>query len=577
LDSNQDLRFDININMTLRKKILLYLSGVVLVCALGFYPLIIWVARKVVLEDRRDIAQEMAALVSHMQTEQEMITFLRGGSFFAIAQVMVLNSHEEIIFDSIDRSTPLSKIKQPSFDEIFYIDEPFRLSFERYTLRLGFLEQSVKKMQRQYVLHFYLFALCIVVGLCCSAVWLFHFVLFPLRAISTAMQHARERHQLPYIPLTASIASDPHFLSLSSTINGLSQQVEVQLQTIQQERNEKETILDALGEGIIAVEKNEKVLYVNFTATKILNIPKRSLIGRALGQLGEEHAHVLLRKIHQLIEKKGEMSGSFTHVVVIQDASKKFFDLSIFSQTGGDKIIVIQDKTSHYKALEIGKDFISNAAHELRTPITVIRGFAETLKDLPDLSRQTFLDIADKISESSQKMDLLIRNLLLLADIENLPEVRFQQCNLIDLLECCSATTRRLHPEIYLVVEKKDNPIFLSCVPDLLELAIHNLLENAVKYSSSPAHIRIETQQLQESVRVAITDRGIGISADDQQRIFERFYAVDRSRSRRLGGSGLGLSIVKMIMDKHGGTISVSSTLGQGSCFILMFPHAPPN
>jgi signal transduction histidine kinase len=225
--------------------------------------------------------------------------------------------------------------------------------------------------------------------------------------------------------------------------------------------------------------------------------------------------------------------------------------------------------------LEIGKDFITNASHELRTPITIIKGFAETLQDMPNLPPEMVADITEKIVRSCQRMDLLVKNLLTLADLENLPSLRLQECDLVALLENCQHFLQAAHPAAQLNLEKKKKGnITILADPDILELALMNLLENAVKYSPVPASISISIEKIKEKVKVCIKDQGIGIPAESLDHIFSRFYTVDKARSRRLGGAGLGLSIVKTIIEKHDGEISVASELGKGSTFTLIFSQA---
>jgi two-component system phosphate regulon sensor histidine kinase PhoR len=220
----------------------------------------------------------------------------------------------------------------------------------------------------------------------------------------------------------------------------------------------------------------------------------------------------------------------------------------------------------------MGKDFVANASHELRTPITIIKGFAETLQDLSDISPSMLAEITEKIVRNCERMDLLVKNLLTLADIENMSESRFQPCNIEHLLMSCKETLYSLHPEVKLEIHLSHKQVILPADCDLIEMALMNLLGNAVKYSSSPAQIIVEVQERPADVDIKISDKGIGISDEDQEHIFERFYTVNKSHSRKLGGAGLGLSIAKTIIEKHQGSISVASTLGKGTTFTIVLP-----
>ena len=211
------------------------------------------------------------------------------------------------------------------------------------------------------------------------------------------------------------------------------------------------------------------------------------------------------------------------------------------------------------------KDFIANASHELKTPITVIRGFAETLRDHPMLSQDNVKEIADKLVRTSIRLEKVMRSLLNLADAENSSRLYFRQVNLRDIAEDARKALQTTFPGAR--VEVVGAQAFVLADPDLVELALMNLLENAVKYSEGVADIQMTVGE----GWIEVADRGIGIPAEELPYVFERFYAVNKARSRKVGGAGLGLSIVKAVMEKHGGKVTVRSELGKGSAFTLKF------
>jgi len=183
-------------------------------------------------------------------------------------------------------------------------------------------------------------------------------------------------------------------------------------------------------------------------------------------------------------------------------------------------------------------------------------------------------DFTEKIVRNCQRMDNLVKNLLTLADLDYLPTVRLQECDLVALVDNCSHTLLALHPKVSIEALQSKEVIMIPADPDLFELALMNLLENAVKYSESPACITITIEDFPEQVRLTIADKGRGIAEHDLDSIFDRFYTVDKAHSRKLGGAGLGLSIVKAIITKHDGTIHVTSRLGEGAEFCLAFQKA---
>ena len=324
---------------------------------------------------------------------------------------------------------------------------------------------------------------------------------------------------------------------------------------------------------MIAVDSALDVRYVNFIGSKMLAIPRRNLLGKPFPATYEKAHEDLLTLCRALLIRCQEHASIQTDSIVIGDTTKIYYDLIAApkAQRNG-AIIVIQDKTTHHKMVELGKDFVANASHELRTPITIIRGFAETLHDMPELPKDMIADITEKIVRNCQRMDSLVKSLLTLADIENIPEDRFVPCDLIPLIENCRVVVRSVYADAAITIEKSQESIVIDADPDILELAFINLLDNGAKYSKGPADIFVSITLKGDEVVITIRDKGIGIPEADLENIFQRFYTVDKAHSRRLGGAGLGLSIVKTIIDKHNGKISVTSTLGKGTTFTIVLP-----
>ena len=224
--------------------------------------------------------------------------------------------------------------------------------------------------------------------------------------------------------------------------------------------------------------------------------------------------------------------------------------------------------------LDVGRDFVSNASHELRTPITIIKGFLETMRDMPEISEDLFNEIVSKMLKSCERMESLVKSLLLLADLENCPKGGFQECDLIHLVDEVSYTLISIHQEATIETYFKDDKIRIWANLDLMELAIRNLLENAVKYAKGPARIVIRLEPNENYCKIRIRDEGMGIPEKDLPHLFGRFYTVDKTHSRRLGGAGLGLSIVKKIVENHRGSISVNSKYQEWTEFVIEVPLA---
>ncbi len=313
-----------------------------------------------------------------------------------------------------------------------------------------------------------------------------------------------------------------------------------------------------------------KIVQVNFIASRFLGFPKRHLLGKPFP---EKEGAILLEKGRELLLACQRTHTSLTEFFTLETGKKIHLDLiAIPKVLGGGATLILQDKSSYHKVLEMGKDFIASASHELKTPITIIRGFAETLQDMQDLPEEIVVEILEKIVRNCKRMDALVKNLLILSDIENIPFPRCLYCDLESLMEDCKHMVTLVHPDAEIHILKQSETIAAEVEPSILELALLNLLENAIKYSKAPAKVTVYMQQDQEEVVIAICDQGMGIPPLDLEHVFERFYTVNKAHSRKLGGAGLGLSIVKTIIEKHDGTIQVSSTLGEGSVFTIRLP-----
>jgi two-component system phosphate regulon sensor histidine kinase PhoR len=227
---------------------------------------------------------------------------------------------------------------------------------------------------------------------------------------------------------------------------------------------------------------------------------------------------------------------------------------------------------------DLRKEFVANVSHELRTPLTAIKGYAETLRSgaLGDAAKASqFLSIIEKHAD---QLTNLVGDLLELSKLESAPGLPCRAP--VDL----AAVVSRAVELVGLAAKTKGHDLRVQIDPavppvpgnaDYLERAVTNLLDNAIKYTPPGGRITITAGRDGDCVLIEVTDNGIGIPAEDQPRIFERFYRVDRSRSREMGGTGLGLSIVKHVAQVHRGNVEVSSSPGQGSTFRLRFPMAP--
>lgn len=578
--------------MTFRQKIFISYLVVFLIFTTLLYPIVTHLIKRI---QERNLQRRTEALITNLVTAPNLLSLidkLRKEEAFNFFRVSLISSQNGNLYDShkqvsgfkdeqllmqpevqeaLDHQSGFDIRFSPIFEqEMAYMGIRFTYQGSNYVLRTAFPYGQIVELTHDLALTFLLLGVGILLLFSVLAWLIIHFLTRPVSQIIQAIkpyQLGKEEH-IPQIILSREIRPNDEFGQLAETLNSLTRRIESHIASLTHEKNEKSAILESLIEGVIAVDKDMVVIYMNKTAEIFLSVNEHELVGHSFHLANLPECEEILQEAQQKQEtllkvfKPGRTQKRSIDAVAVPRGEK------------GGAILVLQDKTSLHKVIELGRDFIANASHELKTPITIIRGFAETLYDHPELSRKVYREITEKIVSNCGRMDTLVKNLLTLAAVdERLPRSRLQECDLIDLSEQAIQTILAVHPSAKITVEEKGEPPFhLMADSDLILQAILNLLDNAAKYSKPPAQVIILIEKQESDMHITITDKGIGIPHEDLDRIFERFYAVDKSHSRSMGGSGLGLSIVERIIEKHQGTIEVSSELGKGTSFHLTLP-----
>ncbi len=452
-----------------------------------------------------------------------------------------------------------------------YVAKAFEFQGERYVLRTAFPLKEIKRITDETKLGFLTLG-ALVLLLYSLMTWaIIHRLSSPIQQIINKIKPYQEGFDefIPKIELNSSISSKDDFERLAGTLNSMSEKIQKQIEVLTNQRNETQAILDSLVEGIVAIDHDKNVTYANEMACRILGLSQKMIINANFLELNKEYSSLIV-KCQELVYSSEREGKVLRESQVLGETRKIYIDIIAIPVENG-ALLVLQDKSSDHKVVQVGKDFIANASHELRTPITIILGFAETLQDLPEVSPKMLEEITSKMIRTCERLNHLVKNLLTLADIENVGASNLKEIDSTSFLENSRHMVLELHKDAKISINQKRNIHFFAD-PGLLELALINLLENAVKYSDDSPNISIDVDQNQRGIQIDVKDQGMGIPEHDLEHVFERFYTVDKARSRRKGGAGLGLSIVKTIIEKHGGKIDVSSVAGKGTEFHIILP-----
>lgn len=318
-------------------------------------------------------------------------------------------------------------------------------------------------------------------------------------------------------------------------------------------------VMNDLPFALIMLDKRNRIQLVNHQAKRWFDITPADM-GRPLqGRLRQPELQVIWDSIEAMVQR---------------DILYKDMQLQVSRyRVQGLGLVLVTDKTQEHHLQQMRQDFIANASHELRTPLTVIHGYLEMLVEMDAMPTHVLPPLKTMFSQS-QRMTQIISDLLTLSQLESAGFLLKPRPLALDSL------IKKIQAEHAPLAEKRQQKLNLELTRGiqldaderLLNIAISNLVTNALRYTQEGGDITIRTQSLDSDVAIEVIDNGPGIAPEHLPRLTQRFYRVDRDRSRQAGGTGLGLSIVKHMAERHGGTLKVSSELGKGSTFKLLLP-----
>jgi len=376
------------------------------------------------------------------------------------------------------------------------------------------------------------------------------------------------------LPITGS----REICALAGAMNVMAGQLDDRIRTIIRQRNEQQAVLSSMVEGVLALDNDERIIHLNRAAADLFQVSPEAVEGRRLQEVVRKAD--LQRFVEQVLSTPGPVEGD---VVLHGAEGDRFLQAHGTALQDGEGqnigvLIVLNDVTRLHRLENVRRDFVANVSHELKTPITGIKGSVETLLDGAverPADAERFLGI---IAKQAERLNAIIDDLLDLSRIE-----QGQGEKAIELLpSSIRAVLQSAMHACDIKARDKSIDLVLSCDPglladinpQLLEQAIINLVDNAIKYSDAGGTVWIEARSDERHTVIEVRDQGCGIAAEHLSRLFERFYRVDKARSRRAGGTGLGLSIVKHIVQAHRGRVKVDSQPGRGSTFSILLPNS---
>jgi len=400
-------------------------------------------------------------------------------------------------------------------------------------------------------------------------------IIGPLEELTQAAQQIASGES----PVDVPVGSYSEIGSLAAAFNSMSQQLSARIGDLQEQRRQLEhnharleTVLGAMLEGVIAIDADERLLFANNAAIRLLDLKPAAMVGRSIWE-AVRHVQDLMRQGFAGDDPpRLEFELPQTHSTVAATVSR------LPGQPSPGVVLVLHDVTELRRLESLRREFVQNVSHELKTPLSSIAAYADTLLegalDDPDCNRQ----FVQRIAEQSDRLHMLILDLLALArleadehafDVEPTDVTRIIAASLDAHAGVAQAK------QIALQAVGPEEATHGLADAEGLRTIIDNLLDNAVNYTPEGGRVTIRWRLTHERVQIAVEDTGVGIAREHQARIFQRFYRIDKARSRELGGTGLGLAIVKHLCQVFGGSISVHSVLGQGSTFTVELRAAP--
>jgi two-component system phosphate regulon sensor histidine kinase PhoR len=345
-------------------------------------------------------------------------------------------------------------------------------------------------------------------------------------------------------------------------------EISARMLALSEKQREFTAVTENMREGLILLDADDRMLTINSSAAKTFGVTSKIVVGSHFLMLNRSFA------LQQALEAAKQCGAGESTLIKGASTYQVLASIVQNGEKHAGTVVLILDVTDKVAAEAMRREFSANVSHELKTPLTSISGYAEIMKDgvaKPEDTRRFAAKIFDEAGQLMSLIDDIIR-LSQLDEASSLPEKTD-----VDLKAVCEDVCRRFQPQ----AQKANVALFVICepvtirgIPKILEEIVRNLVDNAIKYNRKNGTVTLTLQNLESGSELRVADTGIGIPDEHLSRVFERFYRVDRSRSKHIGGTGLGLSIVKHSAEIHGAKVYLESKLGEGTTISIVFPPA---
>ncbi len=373
---------------------------------------------------------------------------------------------------------------------------------------------------------------------------------------------------------TIDVKSPDEIGQLTEAFNSMASELKTTMGAIQSEKEKVETIVQNMTDGVLAFGVNGEIIHINPAAKALLNLTDEDMLDfdKLFSSCNVNIGQIMYFKHFGTIERIINRNG--------KEISVYFAPFKTDDKSGG-VIVVLRDITEREKLDKSRREFVANVSHELRTPLTTVKSYTETLQDLVsdgNIEPDVFTSFLSVINSETDRMTRLVKDLLLLSSLDN--GMKDMPMGDYDINLLVSGIVNRMQftandNNQSLLYEPVNELPHIHCNPDRIEQVVTNIISNAIKYTPAGGRVTVSAMHMYDYVTIKVKDNGIGIPQKDLEHIFERFYRVDKARSRQMGGTGLGLAIAKEIVEAHEGTISIKSRVNVGTEVMIKLPVNP--